>query len=282
MAITLFGSASNPADNGTGTTSPVVITPPASMQAGDLVFVTVCQSGTTGTVAVSQAGGQVWASLTQRNATRNRAKSFWCIFSGSWSANPSFTTVASTNGIARMLVFRPNGGTASSWQIDVAEVSGTYTAPASPFTVSIAQITTQTNGALVVAGWTSADDNTWGSLTAGWSALTDTQIRNTSTTYQQSMTHAWEIKGTAGATGAVAQNQATNGGDAGTKIIMAFKEVPLPSPAATDTATVTDTPTTTVSDPAAYASESANMAEVIEASVLIDVVIEQSAPVGKK
>jgi len=226
MAIILFGSASNPADNGTGTTDPVVITPPGSMQTGDLVFVTVCFSGTSGTLTVSQAGGQSWTSLTTRNQTRNRTRSFWCIFNGTWSASPSWTGSGTANVIARMLVFRPNGGVTSTWAIDVAEASAVYAA-ASP--VIIAQITTLTNGALVIAGWTSADDNTWGSLSGSthtFTALTPAQVRNTSGTYQQSQTHAWMIDAAAGVTGTVQQAQATNGNDAGTTIIIAFKEQP--------------------------------------------------------
>jgi hypothetical protein len=39
------------------------------------------------------------------------------------------------------------------------------------------------------------------------------------------MTHAWFIDTAHGATGAVAQNQLTLGGDLGYTIIMAFKEV---------------------------------------------------------
>lgn len=231
---TFFDSASNPADNGSGNTAPVVITPPASMQAGDLCFVTVCFSGTSGTLTVSATGGQTWNSLTTRNQTRNRARSFWCVFNGTWSASPSWTGSSTSNVIARMLVFRPDGGTASSWAVDVAESSATYSAPSSPYTVSITGVTTGVPSVVVIAGWTSADDNTWGSLTAGWTALTDPQIRNTYGTYQQSVSHAYMIKASAGATGNVSQVQATNGGDAGTSIIMAFRETRLvlnvPSP----------------------------------------------------
>jgi hypothetical protein len=232
MAITFFGSASNPADNGTNTTSPVVVTPPSSMQAGDLVFVTVCQSSTSGTIAVSATGGQTWTSLTQRNATRNRTRSFWCRFNGTWSANPSFTTVSGANGIARMLVFRPDGGTASTWSVDVAESSATYSAPGSPYTVSITGPTTQVPNVLVIAGWTSADDNTWGTSAGSlytWTDVSPAQIRNTSGTYQQSQSHSWLLKETAGDSGSVSRNQATLGGDAGTRIVIAFREVMSPT-----------------------------------------------------
>ncbi len=38
MSITYFGSASTPADGGTNTTNPTVVTPPGGMLAGDLVL----------------------------------------------------------------------------------------------------------------------------------------------------------------------------------------------------------------------------------------------------
>lgn len=232
MAIVLHASASQPNDNGTYTTSPLVITPPTQMQAGDLVFVTVCLGRTSGTLSVSASGGQTWTSLTQRNQSYNRTRSFWCIFNGTWSANPSFVTSSGYNGIGRMLVFRPDNGTASTWVVDAAESSATYAAPAaSPYTVTIPAVSTATPGALVIAAWTSRDDNTWGSLTSGWTVLSPAQIRNTSGTYQQSVTNAYKIQESAGSTGSVSQNQASNGGDAGTYIIIAFREVTSATPA---------------------------------------------------
>jgi len=224
VAITLFGTASSPTDNGTAAADPTVITPPASMQKGDLVFMTAVARTSSITPAISQAGGQTWTSLNVRNQTFNSARSFWCVFNGTWTANPSVSFGATTNNSVRMLVYRPNSGVLATWSIDVAEVSGVYAAPgASPWTVTITGITTITNGALVIAGWTSADDNTWGSLTAGWNAFTPAQVRNLAGS-DTSITHAWFIDAVAGATGNVAQNQATVGGDAGTRIIIAFLE----------------------------------------------------------
>jgi hypothetical protein len=232
MAIAFYGEASRPTDNGTYTTSPAVVTPPANMQAGDLVVLTACMATTSGTAAISQAGGQSWTSLTQRNATRNRARNFWCVFNGTWSASPSVTLSAGANNIVRMLVFRPHGGTLSTWAVDVAESSATYAAPTTPFTVTIPQVSTNYNGSLVIAIWTSADDNGWGSLAGGWDTFTQYQVRNTSGTYDQSITGAWKIQETAGVTGSVSMNQALLGGDAGTRSIMAFREIEQHSGAA--------------------------------------------------
>ena len=65
--VKYFGSASQPADNSTYTTSPAVITPPSSMQQGDLVVMIAQARSTTGTLSISQAGGQTWTSEAQQN-----------------------------------------------------------------------------------------------------------------------------------------------------------------------------------------------------------------------
>ncbi len=223
MAITFFNFASTPADNGTNTADPTAVTPPGSMLDGDLVFLIGRASATSGTVAISQAGGQSWNSLTQQNQTQCRTRCFWCRFNGTWGANPSVSFGATSNNGVVMLVFRPTQGS-NTWSVDVAEVGGTYAAPSSPFTVTITGITTLTNGAVVIAAWGSADDNTWGSLTGGWTALSTAQFRNTSGSNDGSITAAYKVMATAGPSGNVAQNQATLGGDAGTTHIIAFKE----------------------------------------------------------
>jgi hypothetical protein len=225
VAITFYDEVSNPADNGTYTTSPAVVTPPSGMQAGDLVVLQACMATTSGSISMSQAGGQTWNSLTQRNTSRNRARVFWCRFNGTWTANPSVTLSSGANNIIRMMVWRPTGGTLSTWAVDVAEVSNTYSAPSDPWTVTINEIVTNYDNSLVIALWSSADDNTWGSLTGGWTALDPVQVRNTSGTYDQSVTAAWLVKEFHGATGNVSQNQATLGGDAGTYYIIAFREI---------------------------------------------------------
>ena len=118
-----------------------------------------------------------------------------------------------------MHVFRPSN-TSSVWQVDVAQVSGNYAAPGGAHTVTIPGITTIMCGALVFAAWASSDNNTWGSLTAGWSTPGSAYYRNAS---NASQTHAYKVMATAGASGNVSQNQATLGGDAGARLIIAFK-----------------------------------------------------------
>ena len=102
--------------------------------------------------------------------------------------------------IVVMHVFRPSN-TSSVWEVDVAQVSGNFAAPGSPHTVTIPGITTITDGALVFAAWASSDDNTWGSLTGGWSTPGSAQYRNTSGS-AASQTHAYRVMVPLGDSGA--------------------------------------------------------------------------------
>jgi hypothetical protein len=224
MRIDYYGSASTPADNGTNTADPTAVTPPVGMQAGDLVLMVAQQRGTGATLSIFQAGGQSWTTEAAQSQTNCTIRLFWCRFNGTWSANPSVDFSGATCNSVVMHVFRPSN-TSSVWQVDVAQVSGNFNAPPAPNrTVTIPGITTITDGALVFATWATADDNTWGSLTAGWSTPGSAQYRNTSGA-DQSQTHAYDVMPTAGASGNVSKNQATLGGDAGARLIIAFKAV---------------------------------------------------------
>ena len=225
MAITYFGSASTPVDSATATNTanPTAVTPPGSMLAGDLVLMIAQARASSGTLAISNTGGQTWTSETQLNYTNCQIRLFWCRFNGTWSANPSVSMGSTNSNTVVMHVFRPSN-TSSVWQVDVAQVSGNFAAPSSPYTVTIPGITTITDGALVFTTWASTDDNTWGSLTAGWSTPGSAQYRNTSGS-DQSQTHAYKVMAIAGVSGNVSKNQATLGGDAGACLIIAFKAV---------------------------------------------------------
>lgn len=242
MAITFFGESANPADNGTSAATQITLTPPSLMQAGDLVYVHLVQRGNA-TMSVGVSGGQRWFDgVRQINGAALVSQTFWCVFNGTWSSDPRFDFSTGTNTKANMLVFRPSAG--KTMVLDVAEVTSTFTSGASPFTITITGVTRDAaKSSVAIAAWASFDDNSWGNLTgSGWSktGLSD-QYRNTSGS-DSSSTYAYSI-GT-GATGNVSQNQTANGGDAGTRSIIAFREesvtaVSLDSPA--DEAEVTDT-----------------------------------------
>jgi hypothetical protein len=227
MRIDYSGSASTPADNGTNTTDPTAVVPPVGMQAGDLVLMIAQQRGTGATLAISQAGGQSWTAEAAQSQINCTIRLFWCRFNGTWSANPSVDFTGTTSNSVVMHVFRPSN-TSSVWQVDVPQVSGNFPVPPAPNrTVTIPGITTITDGALVFAAWATADDNTWGSLTAGWLIPGSAQYRNNpaGAGNDQSQTHAYRVMTIAGASGNVSKNQATLGGDVGARLIIAFKAV---------------------------------------------------------
>lgn len=221
---TYLGSSSNPADSSGAvqTANPVSVVPPSDMQAGDLVVLIGQERATASTLAISQAGGQTWNSLTAIGTTSVTARVFWCIYNGTWSANPSVSFTGTTCNSAVMHVFRGSGSDSNyAWGIDVAQVELDIAAAA---TQTIIGQTSLTVAALTVAGWFTADDNTWGSISGtGWVVSGDAQYRNTSGT-DQSCTFAHKIQAAAGATGNVAKTQLTLGNDAATTFIVTFKQ----------------------------------------------------------
>ncbi len=229
MAITLFGSASTPADNvsqaGPG---PITVTPPASMAAGDvaLVMITHRVASQNETLRENNAGGQEWYPLAWGSTTALSWALLACRFNGTWSANPTFEDTQGNAAplTAKMDVFRPTSG---SLVLDIdwspPATAGTFTAGSTPFTKTITGITTRNAGAVAIAYWMSVDDNTWGSLTAGWSNAGGAQIRNASGS-QMSTSVAYQVFAVDGATGNVSQNQATNGGDTGATCILSLYE----------------------------------------------------------
>jgi len=228
MGITYFGSASTPAtDNGNNNNDPTAVTPPGGMQAGDLVLMIAQQRATGATLAIFQAGGQSWTAEAPQSQTNCTIRLFWCRFNGTWSANPSVNFSGSTCNTVVMHVFRPSN-TSSVWAVDVAQVSNTFPAPPGPNrTVTIPGITTITDGALVFATWATPDNNLWGNLTAGWTTPGLAQYRNRAGG-DLSLTDAYRVMATAGATGNVSKNETSSGGggyEAGAYLIIAFKAV---------------------------------------------------------
>jgi hypothetical protein len=218
--ITYFGNASNPADNGTLASATVAVTPPGSMQVGDLV-VMVSQSRTNpSTHTISQAGGQTWTALSAEGMTANSMRVFWCQFNGTWSADPSvaMSSSAVTNSVV-MHVFRPTN-TSKVFSLDAAEIHANSVSPSSAV-ITIAGITTIAASTVSIAICGTADDNTW-SVSVGWTQA-GTQFRNLAGS-DISTAYAYKIRSSAGATGDVAFTQLTVSGDNAITYIMAFKE----------------------------------------------------------
>jgi hypothetical protein len=221
--IRYIGSAATPADSSgaVGVADPTAVTPPGDLESGDLVLMIGHQRATAATLAVSATGGQSWTSETAIGTTLVTARVFWCIYNGTWSADPSVDFSATTCNSVQMHAFRPPSGTGFS--LNVAQVE--LDTAGSPATIT-GQTTTGTNPTLTVAGWFTADDNTWGAISGtGWVELGFAQYRNTSGS-DQSSAYAWFSSPTGGATGNVTQTQLANGPDAGSTFIISFAAAP--------------------------------------------------------
>ncbi|MCF8149839.1 MAG: Ig-like domain-containing protein [Burkholderiaceae bacterium] len=248
-AITYFASTSNPADPGNLDLSTVPVTPPGSMLAGDLAIMIATTREPGKALVMSETGGQTWTTQTTNTATTTQGI-FWARFNGTWSADPSVSNSGPGGENATSLimhVFRPSAGS-NIWALDVAQVNGSFAAPGGLFDVTITGVTTLTDGALVLATWLSNDDNTWALQSAGWANAGNAQYRNLDSN-DISLTSAYKIMPTAGASGNVTNRQTANGGDPGNTTILAFKEIPTTTLATgVDPAAATIAPGATATD----------------------------------
>lgn len=229
MAITHFGSVANPADNGVLTDGAArTITPPSSMVAGDLVVVDASVRIATETTTVSVTGGQTWNSLTNRTSGSISTRTFWCVFNGTWGADPAFETASLIGGAYTLVmsVFRPTSSS-NTWSVDQAESWGTFTT-STALTIT-GQTPTDASSVTLAAWCTDADNNTFSGLTAGWSNAVGAQIRSTQssgTTYAR----AYLIQTSAAATGNVTNTAAVSA--SGHRRIVTFSEAGTASGAA--------------------------------------------------
>ncbi len=190
MALSYFGSASSPVDN-SNEDNAVAVTPPASMVAGDLVIVEAGENTSGRTLAVGVTGGQTWYSGGLSNAGVGSWAVFWCVFNGTWAANPTFpiSSGGTTNCFSTIMhVYRGNGS-GYTWQPDVVYDVDAYTAtsPTRP------GVTTVGADVIVQAGWSATQALTWGALSgAGWTVTGTAQYRNTAST-DQTATYAHYI-----------------------------------------------------------------------------------------
>jgi hypothetical protein len=126
-APTYFGSACNQSDNATGSAdnSTVAVTPPASMVAGDLVFmIGQIQVADQTAITLSATGGQSWRQSTVSGASfagNDMAFRLWfCEYNGTWSTDPSlaYSSQSGTQPVTTyLIVFRPD--VVGAWFIDL-------------------------------------------------------------------------------------------------------------------------------------------------------------------
>jgi hypothetical protein len=177
MAISFFGAASTPADNSSfnAMSAPCVLVPPASMLSNDLVLFLagLADSNAGHVLSVSSTGGQSWNTLFNTTALPFNYAAYWAQFNGTWSPNPSITcanhTTENTGLQDVMLVFRSNAAS-PVWAVDVPDSSASYTAPSSPFDVTVPGQTPVSLNTVSVAWWLAESIGMiWALQTGGWS-----------------------------------------------------------------------------------------------------------------
>lgn len=245
MAISFFDFASNPTDNGTLPfqvgNAVYEVTPPASMQTGDLCLMLLGARNANTYYSMVASDGQTWTELVEFRANSLTMQVFMCRFNGTWTTNPGFacasspstgkaaltmgcsgSTVTTRNYSGVLLVFRPTA-TTNSWSVDVAAVTNSVAAPSSPFTISVTGINTIDPNAVAIGIILSQDNNTWGNMTGTWTQI-GTQFRNNQSAHQ-SFVLAYKLMPVAGATGNFSFDQLTLGGDACLTAVLSLKEV---------------------------------------------------------
>lgn len=233
MAITRHGSAATPEDLASEVSEPVTsaIIPPASMVSGDLVVIVAqMRTTTTGLMAMSNTGGQTWTSETEGTPQNSQTvRIFWCVYNGTWSANPSVAFSAASGTVAAtavMHVFREDVA-GRTWSKDFGPLDAAEAAPSSPFTVS-STTNSPPGGAqgFMIAGWAIADDNTFGTLTGtGWSFAGTNQYRNQAGS-DQSLSCVWKTVTDGTDYGTVTANM--NASDAGLEFKIGFLSLSPP------------------------------------------------------
>lgn len=224
MAITYFGSSSQPEEDTEYLAKTATIAPVASMAAGDLVFVQFTARSTAANLSINTTGGQTWTPLIENyDATLQTRSNYYCRFNGTWDASPIFASSSLAIITATMHVFRPTAGS-NTWAVDVAIVNSSINSTgSSPYTVTVPGITTLTNGALVITSVTNSNSRQVTGVTAGWSTLGPSLNYHNPSGSDINSSYVYLIDAAAGATGDLVFTYSglTNGNSA---MIIAFKE----------------------------------------------------------
>lgn len=244
-APTFIGVTAVPTDSGTAANAGPTVTIDkdagalSSAQAGDLIVVVAQYRGladfsTNAQVLPNEYGGQNWNIERGHTGNNHHCRIFWCRFNGTWTADPSFShyVVGAVSGTLALtavaMVFRPDSSS-DHWVVCNGVLRSTFTAGSSPFTKSAAGWTPRKDDTVSLAIFSTADDNTWDSLSGtNWTQSgLSSQYRNT-TGSDQSIAIAYQLQGTAAATNDVSLNQATLGGDAGGIQRVSFAAITMP------------------------------------------------------
>jgi hypothetical protein len=217
-----------PADNGIndGTTVTIDTANIVGEATGDLLILACNSRSTTSSMSVTTDGGTTWtayAAWTHTVSTSVTARVFWALVDSNGLTGDLVVTDGGT-GVNSMscavATFHASSGTIAQ---DVALATDNNDAvPGTPADVTVAEVITQTNNALVVAFWFSSDDNTWVLQTAWTNPQGVAMTRNIGTT-DHSLSMAYTTVATAGGSGTVTNRQTVNNPDATIHGAVAFK-----------------------------------------------------------
>ncbi|MBS1574179.1 MAG: T9SS type A sorting domain-containing protein [Bacteroidetes bacterium] len=198
-----------PTDNlvGGSTTATITLTsPPATLQAQDLVIVYAHYRGNT-TLAIGNAGGQAWNTATAVAGGSNQSFAiFWCIYNGTWAANPTVTGGTAGNPLSAIMYGFRTSVPGNSW---VLHLGPNNAGPTNAAPITITGLTTTVANTVTMGFWGSPSNTTWSAVPtgAGWSKTgLSQQVRNLGGSFQ-SHTAAYNIQATAGAVANVTQTQ---------------------------------------------------------------------------
>jgi hypothetical protein len=216
--VTLFGETRIPAtQDGTNAGPTVTLAPPTSMVAGQLVLVYLNYRGAV-TWSNSTTGGQTWSSSANtQQSTTTTARLFWCIFNGTWSADPVFTVTTGTAGASGWMMVYDYVDVDAPWEttpVITAQAAGTFT---------IADYNTASDMALALCGAASSDNNTWKIDNSFFHGRAPLFLQNSSGT-DNSIIMARRRMGNKGAVGATVMTQVTVGTDAGVRFYGALRK----------------------------------------------------------
>lgn len=210
MAIAYVGEVKVPSvDDAANQGTTVTFTPP-SMTSGDFVLVYVATYLGSQSWSVTTTGGQTWSEVFDETRTGTHAL-YWCIYNGTWSADPVFTrTGASANDIMGRMVVLRGVDQSSPWDVNPSARTAADTND-QDFTT----FNTNYDGSWAVWGGFEIDNNTCETNNGGaWDNEATTQVGWRVSTL---LSMAWCRKyvATAGAAGATTLNYSAN--DAGGK-----------------------------------------------------------------
>lgn len=223
-APTLIQVAANIGATGTSSGNATIAAADLNLaQTGDLLVWCGSGRGTASAPPATDTGGQTWTSVFDGSANPRAYSMYWAVFDGTWDADPATTGSPGTTTI-QISVFRA-ANTGVTWSAELLTGPTGVGAPGSPFTCTIAGGTPAGSDPCVVVGYLqTADDNTWGSLSGtDWAMLGSSSGYANDAGSDNSLATVYRLDASPTATGSPTLDQATNGGDAYTRGMAAFK-----------------------------------------------------------